>query len=196
MEDGHLYASSYSEQSGPQKHYRVSSDIPTGISGIPLDYIHLTLVGNVCSFCCGVSFILDHRILFKRSFRYALSWVGSNIDRTIKVNYQHDDVYQTLEKINAHTVTKQHDLSACIHSHEILLKKEINLHKYLIAICCLHQLTDDIVHYVKTNYPRVHILNARPKSATDIYQALKHHVSYHKYRKYKSKYLNLKKIII
>lgn len=53
LEDGYLYASSYSNQSGSQKHYHVSSNIPTGISGIPLDYVHLTLVGDVCSFCCG-----------------------------------------------------------------------------------------------------------------------------------------------
>ena len=39
-----------------------------------------------------------------------------------------------------------------IGTHEILLGKKINLHKYLVAICCTDRLSKEIINYIKKNY--------------------------------------------
>ncbi|AEQ60192.1 hypothetical protein [Acanthamoeba castellanii mimivirus] len=58
LEDGYLYASSYTGQQG--------------IYEIPLDYVYFTLLGDVNVSMGGFKFILNIKILHKRSFRYAL----------------------------------------------------------------------------------------------------------------------------
>lgn len=75
-------------------------------------------------------------------------------------------------------------------SHEILIKNQVDLHKYLVAICCkdfLLQDNDNTIRYIKKYYKNVLILDHFPSSAFDF--MLKY---FHKYRKYKSKYFALK----
>lgn len=114
-----------------------------------------------------MNFVLDIKVLYKRSFRYALGWVGSNLDKTTKVNYRNDDIDEVLDLINRHIVGK---ISAeqCIYTHEILLKKKVSLHRYLVAIYSKDAITDEIIEYVNQNYPGIVILNERPKSASEL----------------------------
>jgi hypothetical protein len=115
------------------------------------------------------TFILSTDVLYKRSFRYALKWVGNEIQNTVKVNYRHDNVNKILDKINEHIVyTNNYDVRNITGSHEILLKKKVNLHKYLVAICCGSHLSLEIIEYIKQNYLNVKIIDKIPKSAHDL----------------------------
>jgi len=179
LSDGYLYSSTYSEQQG--------------ISGVPLQYVYFTLLGDNISFHGGVNFIISTDILFERSFRYALSWIGSHINETTKVNYKFNDVNKVLDKINLYIDNiKKMDPDHSIMSHEILLKKKINLHRYLVAICCRKKLSSDIIIFIKNHYPNVKILDTFPKSANELNNMINKDNNY-KYKKYKTKYLNLKK---
>ena len=103
------------------------------------------------------------------SFRYALKWVGNEIQNTTKVNYRYDDVGQVLDKVNKHIVyINKYDIHNNIGSHEILIKKKVNLHKYLVACCCSSYFTPEIIKYIKQNYPNVEIINKIPKSAHEL----------------------------
>ena len=156
LKDGYLYASSYSKQYGI-------------FYGEYLDYVYFSLLGD--SFVLPTSlatFILSTNVLYKRSFRYALTWAGNEIQNTTKVNYRYDNVYQILDKINKHIVyTNKYNIHNNIGSHEILLKKKVNLHNYLVAICCGTHFTPEIIKYINQNYPNVKIINKIPKSAHD-----------------------------
>ncbi len=151
LKDGYLFSSYTSKQQG--------------ISGIPLNYVHLMLLGDGSIFHGGVNFILNPKILFHQSFKYALQWIGSSIKDTIKVNHKHDDINKILDEINSHTIkTNSHDN---LFSHEILLKK-VNLHKYLVAVCCKNKLSSEIINYINEEYPNVQIIDKFPESAQDL----------------------------
>ncbi|AVL94410.1 hypothetical protein ma892 [Moumouvirus australiensis] len=155
LRDGYLYASSYS---GFQ-----------GISGIPLDYVYFTLLGDSEAAMGGFKLILDSKILYKRSFRYALSWVGSSIESTIKVNPRKDDVNAVLDEINDYIIkTKQDETCLLPGLHEIIIKKKVDLHKYLRAICYRDKLSEQVINFIQDNYPGVMILNDFPKSASEL----------------------------
>ncbi|AEQ33372.1 DUF5846 domain-containing protein [Megavirus chiliensis] len=155
LRDGHLYASSYS---GLQ-----------GISGIPLDYVYFTLLGDSEAAMGGFKLILDSKILYKRSFRYALSWVGSKLEATTKINPRKDNVNAVLDEINDHIVrTKQDETCLLPGLHEILIKKKVDLHKYLRAVCYRDMLNKQTINFIHNNYPGVMILNDFPKSASQL----------------------------
>ncbi|AEQ60224.1 hypothetical protein [Acanthamoeba polyphaga mimivirus] len=159
LSDGYLFASSYSTQQG--------------FSGIPLDYVYFSRLGDVNVFMGGFKFILSTKILYKRSFRYALNWVGSDINRTIKVNYRYDNVDKVLDEINTHITNGTYSLSPSIDTlHEIILKKKVNLHRYLVAVSDGNYLTPEITDYLKTNYPNVKILTEIPSSADKLSEIL------------------------
>ncbi|ANB51143.1 hypothetical protein [Powai lake megavirus] len=154
LQDGYLYASSYS---GLQ-----------GISGIPLDYVYFTLLGDCEVSMGGFKLILDTKILHKRSFRYALNWVGSSLDKTIKVNPKTDDVDIVLDKINDYIKSRYTITSFTATWHEIIIKKKVNLHKYLRAICYRSKLNNQVIDYVNNNYPNIEILDDTPKSSSEL----------------------------
>ena len=68
------------------------------------------------------------------------------------------------------------DLVLKLHSHEILLRKKVSLHRYLVAVRC-DSNDDDIRKFIKDNYPGVIILDKNPKSASQITHILKHEKS-------------------
>jgi len=187
LKDGYLYASSYTKQYGL-------------FYGETLDYVYLSLLGdeNVSVAYGGVSFILDISILYEKSFRYALKWVGNEIEKSIEVNHKYDDVDKILDIINEHIITiDKKNIGQKLSSHEILIKK-INLHKYLAAICCKSNLTKEIIGYVEKNYPNVVLIEKFPDSANEVSKLLlkdkkRNHLK-HKYLKYKTKYIQLKKM--
>jgi len=153
LKDGYLIASYYSHQSG-----LYHNDL--------LEYVYFSLLGDEASFPFkNISFILDSNVLYNRSFRYALKWVGGDIDKTIKVNPRFDNVDIVLYKINKHIISIDPDYPGKNTSHEILLKKKVNLHKYLVAICCKSSLTNDVIDYANKHYPNVVILDSFPDSA-------------------------------
>jgi hypothetical protein len=189
LEDGYLYASSYTKKYGL-------------FHGEPLDYVYFSLLGdeNVSFGYAGVSFILDSTVLLKKTFRYALQWVGNDIDKSIKVDHKHDDVNQILNTINQHiTSIDKAKIGKKLTSHEIMIKKRVNLHKYLVAICCESNLTEDIIGYIKKNYTNVILIDDFPNSAHELTMELKKYKpisqAKYKYKKYKNKYLNLVKKI-
>lgn len=155
LRDGYLYASSYS---GFQ-----------GIYSIPLDYVYFTLLGDSQAAAGGFRLILDSKILYKRSFRYALSWVGSKLEATTKVNPRKDNVDAVLDEINNHIIsTKQDETCLLPGLHEILIKKKVDLHKYLRAVCYRDMLNKQTINFIHDNYPGVMILNDFPKSASQL----------------------------
>uniref|UniRef100_A0A6G6ADV7 Uncharacterized protein n=1 Tax=Borely moumouvirus TaxID=2712067 RepID=A0A6G6ADV7_9VIRU len=155
LQDGYLYASGHS---GFQ-----------GLSGIPLDYVYFTLLGDSEAAMGGFKLILDIKILYKRSFRYALSWVGSKLEATTKVNPRKDDVNAVLDEINDYTVTqKQNKTSFSAAWHEIIIKKKVDLHKYLRAVCYRDKLSEQVINFIQDNYPDVMIINDFPKSASEL----------------------------
>lgn len=108
--------------------------------------------------------------MYNRSFRYALKWVGPEIQHTTKVHPKFDNVDQTLNKINNHISNLDPNYPGITTSHEILIKKKVSLHKYLVAICCQSSLSTEVIHYVKEHYPNVKILKYYPSSATELYK--------------------------
>lgn len=183
LKDGYLLSSSKSKQFGL-------------CHGEYLDYVYFMLLGSerIPFGIGGVTFIIDSSILSDHSFRYALSWIGGDIDRSIKVK-RNDDVKHILDKIDNH-IQSVHDTpdnpTNKMLSHEILIKNSVDLNKYLIAICCSFSLSSESINYLKKHYPNVLILNEFPKSACNFETTLENH---HKYRKYKSKYLKLKQAV-
>ena len=89
LEDGYLRANIYTGE------YGLYYDTP-------LEYVYFSLLGDIG--VGGTTFILSTNVLYRRSFRYALTWVGHEIDRTTKVNFRYDNVDQVLDKINNHVV--------------------------------------------------------------------------------------------
>lgn len=153
LKDGHLYSSSFSGQQG--------------ISGIPLEYVYFSLLGDTRPIfgVGGITFILDSEVLFKRSFRYASGWIGGDVSKTTKVKYTYQNINKVLRKIDQYPKND-------IMSPEILLKKRVSLDIYLVAICCNKKLTDEIINYVKIYYPYVKILDYFPKSSDQLNQLL------------------------
>jgi hypothetical protein len=147
LDDGYLYASYYS-----------------GIYGLYygelLEYVYLSLLGDKQPFHGGVNFILDPKMLIRRSFRYALKWAGSDLDETKKINPGYHNIKKILDRINDHM--KNLDDYQSMYSHEILLKKKINIKKYLVAICCKNILSDETINYLRIHYPNVKILDDFP----------------------------------
>jgi hypothetical protein len=121
---------------------------------------------------------LSDTILYKRPFRYALKWVGSNIEETTKVTPR-DNVSSILNKIDEHIqrISRKESetkLANIMTSHEILIKKKVNLHRYLVAICEHDVLTDSIREYIHKNYPNVKILNSFPNSSEELSEIIRH----------------------
>lgn len=175
LSDGYLHSSSKSGYSG--------------LYNEPLDYVYFSLLGdsNKVLGHNGITLIFDTDILFKRPFRYALRWIGNDIDKSTKVDFHSDDVSKILYKINQHIIDIEPENPLKYTSHEILLKNQVKL-DHLIAICCLDNLSIDIIAYIKSIYPKIKILKKFPESA----QELDKIINYHKYIKYKTKYLKLK----
>jgi len=67
-------------------------------------------------------------------------------------------IIEEAKKSNTHAMT----------SHEILLKKKVNLHKYLKVICCRDILSKETIEYINKNYPNVIILDNFPLSAQNL----------------------------
>ncbi|AUL79777.3 hypothetical protein QJ857_gp0382 [Tupanvirus soda lake] len=161
--------------------------------GEKLDHVYFSLFGDekITFGVGGVSFILSSSILFEKQFRYALAWVGNDLDKTILVDYRYDNVIEELDKINQHIISVGPNDPRKFTSHEILIKHKVDLHKYMVAMCCKSSLTDDIIEYIKIYYPNIIILDKYPDTAKELTNMLYKH----KYKKYKLKYLNLKKEI-
>lgn len=174
LQDGYLYASSEirllrCNNLSNLPHRRQGYSGLQGISGIPLDYVYFTLLGDSEAAMGGFKLILDSKILYKRSFRYALSWVGSKLEATTKVNPRKDNVDAVLDEINNHIVTTKQDETCLLPGlHEILIKKKVDLHKYLRAICYRDKLSKQVINFVQDNYPCVMVLNDFPKSAFEL----------------------------
>lgn len=153
LKDGYLLAGKYSNETG------VYHDTP-------LEYIYFSLLGSLPPFHPGVTFILDTKLLNRRSFRYALSWLGDEIDKTTKINPRYQNIGKILDFINQHIENiNLIDPKMTQFSHEILLKKKVNLHKYLVAICCRDSLSNESIEYIHKYYPSVKILDNFPESA-------------------------------
>lgn len=179
LHDGYLYSSSHTKKYGL-------------FYGEYLDYVYFSLLGDrKPSFGSGgVSFIINSKILYERTFRYAHGWIGNDLDKSFKVNYKFDDVGKILVQLNKYINEIDVNNPLLMTSHEILLKKKVNLHKYLVAICCKNNLSHEIISYINKEYPNVLILNVFPSSADELDNIL---VNYeHKYKKYKRKYFRLK----
>lgn len=163
--DGFLYSNIVTKQ------YGIYADEP-------LQYIYFSLFHKIITFHGGVTFILDDKILYKRSFRYALNWVGSHIEKTIKVTPK-DNVLSILNKIDRHIqqISNKESKTKIVNimtSHEILIKKKVNLHRYLVAICEHDVLTDDIREYIHNYYPNVKILDTFPNSSEELTEIIKY----------------------
>ncbi|XWV26677.1 hypothetical protein QJ857_gp0383 [Tupanvirus soda lake] len=174
----------------PSKETKESGIFPAG----SLDHIYFSLFGSVKDIyaLAGITFILDSKILYERPFRYALTWAGNVLEKSIPVNPEYDDVSEVLNKIDKHIINMVQNEPDEIGTHEILLKDKINLHKYMVAICCYNRLSADVIDYVNHNYPNVEIINKIPNTSTELTKMLYKH----KYIKYKAKYLKLKYDII
>lgn len=157
LKDEHLRASSETKQFGIYH-------------GEYLDYVFFSLFGDEkpAFGYGGVNFILDSKILLKRSFRYALKWVGNDLEKSIKVNYRIDNVNKVLDEINKHIINIDINDPRKMTSHEIMIKKKISLHRYLVAICCKNRLSDESIEYINKNYPNVKILDEFPESANEL----------------------------
>lgn len=156
LHDDYLFSSSYS------KYYGL-------YNGFPLDYVYFSLLGETLPFHSGINFILDTKVLYKRSFRYALKWIGNDIEDTIKVNYQFDDVDNILDEINQHIISvASSEPGRKMTSHEILLRKKVSLHRYLVAIGGIDMLSIDAINYIKQFYPHVKLLDELPESANEL----------------------------
>jgi hypothetical protein len=178
LHDGYLYSSLHTKKHGL-------------FHGEYLNYVYFSLLGdrNMSFGSHGVSLIIDSRILYKQIFRYAYGWIGNDIDKSFKVNYQYDDVDKILDKLNRYINEIDINNPLLMASHEFLLKK-VDLHKYLVAICCKNNLSSEIINYINKEYPNVLILDDFPNSAHELNNSL---INYeHKYKKYKHKYLKLK----
>jgi hypothetical protein len=153
LKDGYLYSSFY-----------------TGHSALfgrsEAKYVYFSLLNKNLIFG-GITFFIDGQILFDRSFRYALGW-RSEDSENIKVKYPKNNVHEILNKIMEYIDVISNDERAKLMSHEILLKKKVNLHNYLVAICCNNMLTADIIKYVKEYYPGVKILDEFPKTSQEL----------------------------
>ncbi len=179
LHDGYLYSSSHTKKHGLFR-------------GEYLDYVYFSLFGDhKPSFGFGgVSFIFDSKILHDRSFRYSHSWIGNDLNKSVKVSYKYDDVDKILDQLNKYINQIDANNPLIMASHEILLKKKVNLHKYLVAICCKDNLSSEIINYIIEQYPKVIILDDFPSSASELNNLS---VNYkNKYKKYKRKYLRLK----
>lgn len=97
-----------------------------------------------------------------------MCWVGENIEKTTKINYRYDDVNKVLDKINSCIVDKYNANKYVLCTHEILLKKKVSLHRYLIAVSDADDLTPEILDYLKFNYPDVKVLTELPESADEL----------------------------
>lgn len=71
------------------------------------------------------------------------------MDRSIEVDYRKDDVGVIIDTINEHIKSIDANSLMKMVSHEILLKYKVNLHKYLVAICCKSSLSRDACAYSK-----------------------------------------------
>lgn len=134
------------------------SNIESGAEGFyagsPLEYVYFSLINkSLRTSIGGVVFVINPVILNRRSFRYALSWIGDEIDKTIKVktNNSKKIIKKIIDHINAEDKKT--------FSHEILLKKKVNLDKYLVAIYPKDMLTNDVTNYLSQRYKNVRILN-------------------------------------
>ncbi|XWV25376.1 hypothetical protein QJ856_gp0388 [Tupanvirus deep ocean] len=158
-----------------------------------LDRIYFSLFGTIKDVyaLAGITFILNAKILYERPFRYALTWTSDKLEKSILVDPKYDNVSEILDQIDRHINDVVQSEPDEIGTHEILLKDKINLHKYMVAICCYNRLSSDVIDYVNRFYPNVEIIYKIPDTATDLTKMLYKH----KYVKYKTKYLNLKKEI-
>lgn len=154
LKSGYLYSSS---KSGCQ-----------GLSYCPLEYVHLSLFkNNKLLFKHTINLFLSSKILYRRSFRYALTWVGSDITYTNKVDPFFDNVNNILDKINTHLLLDDPEKT-----HEILIKNKINLHMYLVAIYSIEQLSNEVIQLLRQDYPSVIILNEFPKTSDELNYAM------------------------
>ena len=178
LEDGYLCPSSETNESGLYP-------------GGTLRHIYFSLFGNIkdINTLAGITLILDPVILYKYPFRYALTWIGNDLNKSIKANPKYDNINEILQKINKHIQKNIKENPNEIGTHEILLNKKINLHKYLVAICCTKRLSKEIINYIKKKYPNTMLLDEYPETAQKLNNMIQ---NYYKYNKYKTKYLNLK----
>ena len=156
LKDGYLYSSMMTKEYGLYHDH-------------PLEYVYFSLLcDEIASPTSLLTFFLDTQVLYRRSFRYALEWVGDEISRTKKVIYKYNNIDNVLRKINNHIINIDKTNPSKWTSHEILLKKKVNL-KYLVAIYISETLqTPEILEYVKKYYPNVKVLKKFPKSAHEL----------------------------
>lgn len=155
-------------------------------------YIYFSLLNEDITFKHAVTFIINGQILYDRPFRYSLGWFTEDLDMNIEA--KHQDINKILQKIANHIKLVSDDELKRSMSHEILIRKQVNLHKYLVAICCSQLLTPNIINYVKQYYPRVKILDKFPETSQELNRIFYNTPSSYKskYHKYKRKYLHLK----
>jgi hypothetical protein len=130
-------------------------------------YVYFSLLGSANTLLDGPTLFFNSDVLYKRSFRYSLGWYSEkSLDKTIKIKsnnlFDSIEIDNVLEKIDLNN-KKLNSFS----SHEILLKKKINL-KYLVAICCEKYLDELTIKYINEHYPHVKILNTIKVNSNDI----------------------------
>ena len=147
--------------------YLLASDISgnQGMSYTPLEYIHFSLFKDKKPlFERTINLFISSKILYKRSFRYAFRWVGTDISSTIKVNPRKcskSTINRILNKINKYTLNPDN-------YYEILIKNKVNLHKYLVAISPREKLGEKIINFIHKNYPNILILDSFPESSSKL----------------------------
>ena len=155
INDGYIYSGIYANRSR--------------LFGSPTSrYVYLSLLGDISSNFQNITLFLSDRVLFNRSFRYAFGWFTEDaLEKTIKVDHKRDNVLEHLESLNDH-ILKSNNVT----SHEILLKKKVNLDKYLVAVCCKNNISSNTINLIKSIYPKVKILDNNPISASNLYEMM------------------------
>jgi hypothetical protein len=124
-------------------------------------YFEINLIGKRQS---HPTFILDISLLMEQIFWLNIGWQAGITDNSIKINPKNitkENLTNILtefqnEVIEDHKKTKIPGFKN-LFTNEVLVKKPVDLHKYLLAINKNSLMKDDIA-YMKINYPNVKLI--------------------------------------
>lgn len=179
FKDGYLYCSKYT---------KIESR-----SHNPHDYVYLSLLNKylICKY--GINLVFSDKLLLHRTFRYNYNWHGFIYDETVRVKTKNKEIIMkhlnNLEKFiikNAEENVKAQKANQAVIksnngalrvpfdfcSHEIFIKKKINLHKYLIAVTIHGDKFTKTIKYITKHYPHVKILKEVPDTSTELFLKL------------------------
>ena len=155
LKSGYLYAGFYT------KNYR--------LFGRPeAKYVYFTLYDPNNPHKFGYNFFISDRILYHRSFRHSLGWHSEDSDVNTKVKYPKDNIKKILAEITSHIINLVGSARAWM-GHEILIKKKVNLHKYLVGISSCCGFSNEFREYVNFYYPATKLFDEYPNNMTEIY---------------------------